>query len=75
MHAKLVLVDGQRAFVGSQNFSAVSLDANREVGVIVADTAVVAQLASVAQGDWDTAQEVRELLQEGVRHIIYGGAS
>ena len=56
MHAKLILVDGQRAFVGSQNFSAVSLDANREVGVIVADQAVVAQLASVAQSDWDAAQ-------------------
>jgi phosphatidylserine/phosphatidylglycerophosphate/cardiolipin synthase-like enzyme len=56
MHAKLILVDGQRAFVGSQNFSAVSLDANRAVGVIVADQTVIAQLASVAQGDWDTAQ-------------------
>jgi cardiolipin synthase A/B len=56
MHAKLVLVDGQRTFVGSQNFSAVSLDANREVGIIVADAAVVAQLASIAQSDWDTAQ-------------------
>jgi phosphatidylserine/phosphatidylglycerophosphate/cardiolipin synthase-like enzyme len=56
MHAKLILGDGQRAFVGSQNFSAISLDANREVGVIVADQAVVAQLASVAPGDWDAAQ-------------------
>jgi len=56
MHAKLVLVDGQRAFIGSQNFFAVSLDANREVGIIVADAAVVAQLVSVAQGDWSAAQ-------------------
>jgi phosphatidylserine/phosphatidylglycerophosphate/cardiolipin synthase-like enzyme len=58
MHAKLILVDGRRAFVGSQNFSAVSLDANREVGIIVADQTVVAQLASVAQGDWSAAQTV-----------------
>jgi cardiolipin synthase len=56
MHAKLILADTQRAFVGSQNFSAVSLDANRKVGVIVSDAAVVTQLASVAQGDWDVAQ-------------------
>jgi phosphatidylserine/phosphatidylglycerophosphate/cardiolipin synthase-like enzyme len=56
VHAKLILVDGKRAFVGSQNFSAVSLDANREVGIIVSDAAVVAQLASVAQGDWNVAQ-------------------
>jgi phosphatidylserine/phosphatidylglycerophosphate/cardiolipin synthase-like enzyme len=46
VHAKLILVDGKRAFVGSQNFSAVSLDANREVGIIVSD----------AQGDWNVAQ-------------------
>jgi cardiolipin synthase len=56
MHAKLILVDTQRAFVGSENFSSVSLDANREVGVIVGDPAVIAQLASVAQGDWSAAQ-------------------
>jgi cardiolipin synthase len=56
MHAKLILVDGQRAFVGSQNFSTVSLDANREAGIIVADTAVVTELAGVAQGDWADAQ-------------------
>jgi phosphatidylserine/phosphatidylglycerophosphate/cardiolipin synthase-like enzyme len=46
----------QRAFVGSQNFSATSLDANREVGVIVADPAMLAQLVSVAQSDWPAAQ-------------------
>jgi phosphatidylserine/phosphatidylglycerophosphate/cardiolipin synthase-like enzyme len=56
MHAKLILVDGQRAFVGAQNFSAVSLDANRAVGVIVADTALVSQLVNVAQDDWSAAQ-------------------
>jgi phosphatidylserine/phosphatidylglycerophosphate/cardiolipin synthase-like enzyme len=48
---------GERAFVGSQNFSAVSLDANRAVGIIVADPAVVTQLASVAEGDWASAQD------------------
>jgi cardiolipin synthase len=57
MHAKLILVDGQRAFVGSQNFSTVGLDANREVGIVVADSAVIAQLVSIAQGDWAAAQD------------------
>jgi phosphatidylserine/phosphatidylglycerophosphate/cardiolipin synthase-like enzyme len=52
------LADGQRAFVGSQNFSALILDANREVGITVADPAVVTQLASVAQSDWAAAQEI-----------------
>jgi cardiolipin synthase len=57
MHAKLIVVDGRRAFVGSQNFSPTSLDANREVGVIIADAMVVAQLASYARSDWNAAQE------------------
>jgi hypothetical protein len=46
----------QRAFVASQNFSATSLDANRAVGVIVADPAILAQLVSVAHSDWSAAQ-------------------
>jgi hypothetical protein len=33
----------------------VSLDANREVGIIVADAVVVTKLASVARGDWSAA--------------------
>ena len=51
--------DTEVALGGSQTFSAISLDANREIGVIVADSPVVAQLASVAQGDWDTAQATK----------------
>jgi len=35
MHAKMILVDGTRAFVGSENFSATSLDANRELAWII----------------------------------------
>jgi phosphatidylserine/phosphatidylglycerophosphate/cardiolipin synthase-like enzyme len=50
-----MVIYGMRAFVGSQNFSTTSLDANREVGTVV-DQAIVAQLASVAQGDWAAAQ-------------------
>ncbi|HEV8191196.1 MAG TPA: phospholipase D-like domain-containing protein [Ktedonobacterales bacterium] len=41
MHAKLILADGELAFVGSQNFSATSLDQNREVGVVIADTSAL----------------------------------
>ena len=32
-HAKLIVVDSQTAFVGSQNFSSTSLNKNREVGI------------------------------------------
>jgi cardiolipin synthase len=34
IHAKMFLVDGQRAFVGSVNVSDNSLNNNRELGII-----------------------------------------
>jgi phosphatidylserine/phosphatidylglycerophosphate/cardiolipin synthase-like enzyme len=56
MHAKLILADGMRAFVGSENFSATSLDENRELGVIVADPAALATLATTFGSDWDGSE-------------------
>ncbi len=41
IHAKVIDVDGAKAFIGSENFSTSSLDYNRELGVITADTGVV----------------------------------
>jgi phosphatidylserine/phosphatidylglycerophosphate/cardiolipin synthase-like enzyme len=35
IHAKLVVVDGQRLFLGSENFSTNSITRNREVGVVL----------------------------------------
>ena len=52
VHAKVVIVDGQRAFVGSQNFTATSLDQNREVGIIVADADVLRRLQQTFEADW-----------------------
>ena len=52
VHAKLILADGKLAFVGSQNFSATSLDHNREVGVVVADVAAIQVLADTFARDW-----------------------
>jgi phosphatidylserine/phosphatidylglycerophosphate/cardiolipin synthase-like enzyme len=37
IHAKLIVADGERAFVGSQNLSATSLDQNRELGIVIDD--------------------------------------
>jgi phosphatidylserine/phosphatidylglycerophosphate/cardiolipin synthase-like enzyme len=52
VHAKAMVVDGRRAFVGSENLSTASLDHNREVGVIVADPDAVQTLESTFDGDW-----------------------
>lgn len=52
MHAKLIVTDGTRAFVGSENFSGTSLDQNRELGVLIAESDVLATLARVFALDW-----------------------
>ncbi|MCL6537924.1 MAG: hypothetical protein K6T28_05000 [Acidothermus sp.] len=52
--AKAIAVDAQtmgRVFVGSQNFSATSLDRNRELGILTSDPQVVAAVAAALQAD------------------------
>ncbi len=56
-HSKAMLSDGVIAFVGSQNVTATSLDLNRELGVLVADPAVLARLLSTFESDWGRASE------------------
>lgn len=47
VHTKTVVADGVVAFVGSENFSAASLDTNREIGILTTDTAIIGRLTSV----------------------------
>jgi len=57
MHAKLMIADGSRAFVGSENFSANSLDNNRELGLLIAEPSAIMTLSQTFQQDWDDAQD------------------
>ena len=52
IHAKMMLVDGVRAFVGSQNFTATSLDQNRELGIVLRDRASLLRLAKTFATDF-----------------------
>ncbi|MDQ2785973.1 MAG: phospholipase D-like domain-containing protein [Chloroflexota bacterium] len=52
IHTKTVVADGIVAFVGSENFSASSLDTNREIGILTTDTAIIGRLTSVFTKDW-----------------------
>jgi phosphatidylserine/phosphatidylglycerophosphate/cardiolipin synthase-like enzyme len=52
MHAKAIVVDEKAAYVGSENFTANSLDNNRELGILVYDPGVVGQLARLAKQDF-----------------------
>src|SRR5438477_337327 len=58
MHAKIIVVDGVKAFVGSENISSQSLDQNRELGIIVSDATVLNRLQSTFQTDWGVSQGV-----------------
>ncbi len=55
IHAKAIVADGKRAFVGSQNFSPASLDHNRELGVIIDDPDAIATLEQTFAADWNAA--------------------
>ncbi len=52
IHAKLIVVDGTMAFVGSENISTASLDRNRELGVLLSDHSAIKRLESVFERDW-----------------------
>jgi cardiolipin synthase len=55
VHAKDIIVDGQEAFIGSENISGQSLDYNREVGVVTVDQSAVDRLEQTFSRDWATA--------------------
>jgi cardiolipin synthase A/B len=59
IHAKAIVADagrpGQQVMAGSQNFSAASLDYNRELGILTTDPAVVAAIAATLSGDYAAA--------------------
>ena len=52
LHTKVIVADGARAYVGSENLSSNSLDHNREVGVVVTDTSSITPLQTTFEKDW-----------------------
>jgi phosphatidylserine/phosphatidylglycerophosphate/cardiolipin synthase-like enzyme len=55
IHAKLIVADGERAFIGSQNLSATSLDQNRELGIVVDDPVNLSRLTRTFAIDFRAA--------------------
>ncbi len=60
MHPKVVVIDDKVACIGSCNFYPPSLKYNREVGVITADPAVLADLLGTFIADWAGAKSFEE---------------
>ena len=52
IHAKALVADGAQAYVGSENFTAASLQHNRELGLITTNAASVTKVAKVIAQDF-----------------------
>ncbi|AIM20163.1 phospholipase D [Serratia sp. SCBI] len=52
LHAKYLLVDGEQAFVGSQNFDWRALEHIHETGLRISDARVVGQIQAIFEQDW-----------------------
>jgi phosphatidylserine/phosphatidylglycerophosphate/cardiolipin synthase-like enzyme len=52
MHAKTIIADDVRAYVGSQNFTSTSLNQNRELGVLVSNATEVGKIATTFDKDF-----------------------
>lgn len=58
LHAKCIVVDTLRFFIGSQNLRGVSIDRRREVGIIVEDDPIARKIERIFEEDWATADAV-----------------
>ncbi len=52
MHAKAIVADGVRAYVGSQNFTLTSLNTNRELGVLIGNPTEIAKVEASFAADF-----------------------
>jgi len=56
-HAKLILVDNDKAYIGSINLSKQSMDENRELGIILVESNSIVTLYSTFEKDWKKASK------------------
>jgi len=64
LHARAMIQDGRKAFIGSQSLRRLELDERREVGVIFTEPAVVKQLISVFESDWAETDSGKKAFEE-----------
>jgi phosphatidylserine/phosphatidylglycerophosphate/cardiolipin synthase-like enzyme len=56
LHAKMIIVDGERVYLGSQNLTRDSLDLRREIGWVTTDPATLGRFANTFDSDWAAAR-------------------
>lgn len=65
LHAKAVVVDRKSTFIGSPNIDPRSMKLNTELGVIIDDPEISAEVAALLSGDMDGANAWRVMLANG----------
>ena len=70
LHAKLLIVDGARAQVGSMNIDRSAFDLRRELGILIEGPHVIKALRKVFEDDWDESKpyEAPDPLQPDKHH-------
>jgi cardiolipin synthase A/B len=58
VHVKSILVDGRRAYLGSENLSTNSLENNREIGLIADEPAVIDAVSTTFAKDWASGKRL-----------------
>jgi len=64
LHVRAIVRDGREAFIGSQSLRRLELEKRREVGVIVTDEEVVAQMKEIFEEDWAQTDSGRKRLKK-----------
>jgi len=60
LHARVIIRDGGRAFIGSQSLRKLELDERREVGLVTRDARAVKRLKEVFEDDWAQSSAARK---------------
>lgn len=68
LHTRTIIRDGKAAFLGSQSLRELELDMRREVGAIVREAKVVAQMRQTFESDW-AAPEAEDIAPQPVAKV------
>ncbi len=69
MHAKMIIVDGVRAFVGSINLSENSMKRARELGIVIEDRPAITAFRAAFEADWRFAAPPPEKPDGSCAHL------
>jgi cardiolipin synthase A/B len=56
LHVRMIVRDGESFFLGSQSLRATELDKRREIGILIDDPKISAQLKETFEADWASAE-------------------